>query len=159
MNKKLMAFLLGVIALTVTLVSLSARDTVTSAQDAKAFVGTWERIAYKDDNGQAVEDRLVRANLIFGADGNYSQVQLPRGREYKNKPLKELTKEELLNRFEGAAAYYGAYTVTGNTLTRKMRVNLNPNAEGTVLTQEFRFEGDLLILTRGKAEARFQRVK
>ena len=138
MNKKLLAIAISVIALTITLASLSTGNIAAPAQDSKAFVGTWERISYKDDEGKAIEDRLVRAHLIFSAEGHYSQVQLPTGRAKNDKPLKEMTKEELLNRFEGAVAYYGTYTISGNTLTRKEIVELNPNREGFVNVQTFR---------------------
>jgi hypothetical protein len=51
--------------------------------------------------------------------------------------------------------------VSGNTLTRRIISHTNPNLEGTEFVQEFRIEGDLLILTTpgSKAEARFQRAQ
>ena len=72
-----------------------------------------------------------------------------------------MTKEELLNRFQLLFAHHGTYAVSGNTLTRRTISHSNPNVEGTELVQEFRIEGDLLILTRAenKAEARFRRAK
>ena len=161
MNKKLMALLISVISVTFTLASLSAGKTAASAQDAKAFVGTWERIAVKDNDGKVVEDRLVRAHLIFSADGHFSQTIHPKGRDKSSKPLQEMTKEELLKRFDGAQGFYGTYTINGNKLIRPMLTSLDPNREGTGYTfvHTFRFEGDLLILTADKFEARWQRVK
>ena len=162
MNKKLMAIVISVSALTFTLASLFTSTTTASAPNPKAFVGTWERFSLKDDEGKANEERLVRSFLIFSADGHYSQTVLPTGRAKNDKPLKEMSKEELLNRFESTTAVYGTYTIAGNKLTRKNITNLNPNREGLESTQIFRFEGDVLILTPTtgtKAESRFRRVK
>ena len=162
MNRKLIAIVISVIALTFTLASLSAGNTAASAPNQKAFVGTWERFSTKDAEGKAGEERLVRSFIIFSADGHYSQTTLPAGRAKSDKPLKEMTKEELLNRLEGTTAVYGTYTIAGNKLTRKEITDLNPNLEGTELVQMFRFEGDMLILTSAtgnKFEARFRRVK
>ena len=159
MNKKLIAIVMSVIALTVTLASLSAGN---AAPNQKAFVGTWERISIKDTEGKALEERFVRSFLIFTADGHYSQNAFPAGREKITKPLKDITKEEILKGLEGATAVYGTYTIAGNKLTRKTIINIDPNREGTELAQMFRFEGDVLILTSAtgtKSEARFRRVK
>ncbi len=159
MNKKLIAIVISVIALTFTLASLSAGN---AAPNQKAFVGTWERFSIKDDEGKASEGPTVRSFLLFSADGHYSQTTIPAGREKLNKPLQEMTKEELLNRFVGVRAVYGTYTVTGNKLTRKNITLTNPNDEGKDFIQMFRFEGDVLILTSAtgtKSEARFRRVK
>jgi hypothetical protein len=62
-----------------------------------------------------------------------------------------------------ADGYYSQTVIpTGrNTLTRRIISHSNPNIEGTELVQEFRIEGDLLILTvpGSKAEARFRRAQ
>ena len=161
MNKKLIAVVIGVIALTFTLASLSTGNTAASAPNQKAFVGTWERIAFKDREGQSVNGAAVPSQLIFSADGHYVQVINPPGRTKLDKPIKEMTKEELQNRFEGVGGSYGTYSISSNTLTRKSITNSDPNAEGRELKQTCKFEGDLLILnsTTSKSEARFRRVK
>ena len=144
-------------------ISVFAYNAAFAAPNAKAFVGTWERFSLKDEAGKAVEERLVRSFLLFSADGHYSQTTIPAGREKLDKPLQEMTKEELLNRFDGVRATYGAYTIAGNKLARKYITILNPNEEGKDMVQIFRFEGDTLILTsataENKREARFRRVK
>ncbi len=143
--------------------AIFAWNATYAAPNPKAFVGTWERFSGKDEAGKAVEERLVRSFLIFSADGHYSQTTLPAGREKLDKPLREMTKEELLNRFGGTRATYGAYTVAGNKLNRKYLSTTNPNEEGREVVQIFRFEGDTLILTSAtpdnKSEAHFRRVK
>ena len=96
-------------------------------------------------------------------DGFFSQTAIPTGRPKLNKPLKEMTKEELLAQFTNVVARRGTYTVSGNRLTRTDITNTNPNNEGTAIVQLFRIEGDVLILTNSdttkKNEARFRRVK
>jgi hypothetical protein len=61
-------------------------------------------------------------------------------------------------------AGYGAYTVTGNKLTRKVLQHLNPAGQGTEIIQEFRLEGDTLTLkvvseALKNSETRYKRVK
>ncbi len=161
MNKKLIAPVISLIALTITLASLSAGNHAASAQNQKAFVGTWERIARKNNEGQPVTGAAVPSQIIFSADGHYVQVSNPPGRAKLDKPIKEMTREELLNRFENVSGSYGIYSISGNTLTRKLISSSNPNSDGSEFKQTCKFEGDLLILngTTTKSEARFRRVK
>lgn len=157
------SLLVAALAAITCAISVFAYNATSAAPIGKAFVGTWERFSGKDEAGKAVEERLVRSFLLFSADGHYSQTTIPAGREKLDKPLLEMTKEELLNRFDGIRATYGAYMIAGNKLTRKFITVTSPNAEGTEFAQMFRFEGETLILTSttagSKAEARFRRVK
>ena len=163
MNKKLTGIATCVIVVTITLATLLAVSSNASAPNQKVFVGTWERFSSKNAAGEAVEERLVRSFLLFSADGHFSQTTNPAGREKLDKPLQEMTKEELLNRFVGVGASYGTYAIAGNKLTRKFLSTTSPSADGTEFVQMFRIEGDILILTSttagSKGEARFRRVK
>ena len=156
-------FVVAALAAIICAFAVFANNATSAAPNPKAFVGTWERFAQKDAEGKPAEERTVRSFLLFCADGHYSQTILPAGREKLDKPLQEMTKEELLNRFVGVIASYGTYTIAGNKLTRKGITNSNPNSEGTEFVQTFRIEGDTLTLTSttagSKAEARFRRVK
>ncbi len=51
--------------------------------------------------------------------------------------------------------------MSGNVLTRTDVIAANPNQQGNPTVQQFRFEGDLLILTQeaNEAEARFRRIQ
>jgi hypothetical protein len=131
------------------------------AQHQNPFVGAWERVSAKNDEGVDVQPPVPAAFVIFSADGYFSQTTIPTGRNKLKKPLEDMTKEELLNRFQLLFAWRGTYTVSGNTLTRRIILHSDPNLEGIEFVQEFRIEGDLLILTRpgSKAEARFRRAK
>jgi hypothetical protein len=136
---------------------------LASAQSASALAGTWERFSIRDDNGNMPNPQPPAAFLIMTTDGFFSQTAIPTGRPKLNKPLKEMTKEELLAQFTNVVARRGTYTVSGNRLTRTDITNTNPNNEGTAIVQLFRIEGDVLILTNSdttkKNEARFRRVK
>jgi Lipocalin-like domain len=131
------------------------------AQPQNPLVGAWERLALKNAEGVDIQPPEPAAFVIFSADGYYSQTVIPTGRNKLKKPLEDLTKDELLHRFQLLFAWRGTYTVSGNTLTRRIISHTNPNLEGTEFVQEFRIEGDLLILTTpgSKAEARFQRAQ
>ncbi len=146
MHKRLNLVTLGVVAVILTLTIMLAVNSTASAPNQKAFVGTWERISNKDGEGKALDERLLPSNLIFAADGHYSQTGFPTGRGKVTKPVKEMTREELVNRLDGVLSSYGTYTVTGNKLTRKVLQHLNPASQGTEIIQEFRLEGDTVTL-------------
>ena len=131
------------------------------AQPQNPLVGAWERVSAKNDEGIDVQPPEPVAFVIFTADGYFSQTVIPTGRTKLKKPLEDMTKEELLHRFQNLFAWRGTYTVSGNTLTRRIISHTNPNIEGTEFVQEFRIDGDLLILTRPgtKFETRFRRAK
>jgi hypothetical protein len=129
------------------------------AQSPNPLVGAWERISMTDAQGAIVPQ--VPAFLIFSGSGHFAQTVTPAGRPKLNTPLQDMTREQLLARFQGLEARFGTYTVAGNKLTRKNIAHVNPGAEGTEETQLFRIEGDVLILTTegGKREARFRRLQ
>ena len=93
--------------------------------------------------------------------GYFSQTVIPTGPNKINKPTQDMTKEELVNRFEQLLASRGTYTVSGKKLVRKDISHSDPNLEGHEQIQEYRIEGDILTLTMpaSNAEARFQRLK
>src|SRR5499433_991016 len=143
------------------LVCVLAYGASVLAQNQPPLVGTWERFSLKNDEGVDIQPPEPVAFVIFSADGYYSQTVIPTGRTKLKKPLEDMTKDELLNRFQLLFAWRGTYTVSGNTLTRRVISHSNPNVEGGELVQEFRLEGDLLIWTRpgSKAEARLRRAQ
>jgi hypothetical protein len=137
-----------------------------SAAEAQApadLVGTWERVSLKNADGKDTQPPAPAAFLIISANGYYSQISIPTGRPKVDKPLAQMTKEELVARFDRVEARRGRYTVKGNVLTRRYDAGADPNQEGTEAGQLFRIEGDMLILSsadpKQKNEARFRRVK
>ena len=137
--------------------------TIASAQSASVLVGAWERFSIRTGDGKTPNPQPPAAFLIMTADGFYSQTAIPTGRPKLNKPLKDMTKDELLAQFNNVVARRGTYTVSGNRLTRTDLSNTNANNEGMSQIQLFKIEGDVLILTNPDAtrkdEARFRRVK
>jgi len=133
------------------------------AQDANPLVGVWERISLLRGKTEG-QPPAAPEFLIISADGYFSESELPEGREKVSKPLDQMTKEELVARFQRTAASRGTYTIQGNTLSRKHIADLNPSAEGSNQVRNFRFEGDILVFYTGAPgsgglEARFKRLK
>jgi hypothetical protein len=161
MKKTLIIAAFAAITLAISITTLLAHRAAANAPDRKAFVGAWERIYASTNEGVPIEGPNVRSHIVFSAEGHFAQASNPAGREKLDKPMKEMTKEELLNRFEFIQSSYGDYSIGGNVLTRKQISNANPNSEGKDFSQRFRFEGDLLILnsTTTKSEVRFRRLK
>ena len=127
------------------------------------LVGAWER--FSDINAQGVQQQPPSppAFVIFSADGFFSQTAIPTGRAKVDKPLQQMTKDELIARFDRVVARQGTYTIVGNRLTRHELSNSNPSVVGSDQIQLFKIEGDTLIFTTGepnsKAEVRFRRAK
>ena len=141
------------------------QNSTIAAQEANPFVGTWERTYIVRPDGSITQDITKGignpAYLIMSENLYFTQTTLPLGRPKLNKPLNKMTKEEILARLRGVVARQGTYKFSGNDLTRTTVTNLNPNAEGSSTFQQFRFEGDVLILTdreNPKRDVRFRRV-
>lgn len=129
-----------------------------SGQSATVLVGTWERLSLTGASGSTNE---VPGFLVFNENGRFVLVAMPLGRPKTTKDVRDLTREELLARFDGVQVRSGTYSVVGNTVVRKDQWNIDPNREGSEQVQEFRIEEEMLFLsTPGtKQAARFRRVK
>lgn len=129
-----------------------------AAQAPSPLVGAWERASMTDARGEAAKPEP--AFLMFSASGQFAQTVTPAGRPKLNKPLADMTRDELVARFQGVSARFGSYSVAGAKLTRKNIAHLSPAAEGTQETQNFRIENNVLILTTEgeKGEVRFKRM-
>jgi hypothetical protein len=133
------------------------------AQPPSPLVGAWERFSFRNADGTVGQPPLAAAFVIFSADGYYSQTSVPTGRNKVNKPLDQLSREELLDRFRNVSIFRGKYTISGTRLTRTFDSVSDPNQEGGQAVQDFRLDGDVLILSGtapgSQQEARFRRVK
>ena len=70
------------------------------------------------------------------------------------------TREELMKQFGGVRISYGPWKVSGNKLIRTRTGSEEPAKEGTDTVEEFRIEGDVLILQNQESRrARFRRMK
>ena len=127
------------------------------------LTGAWERVSLRDSTGTTLQPPAPAAFAIYSAHGYFSQTAIPTGRPTIDKPLTDMTREDLLARFQRVSASRGIYTISGNRLTRKGLSNINPALEGGELVQLFRIVGDTLILTSpnpaNRGEATFGRVR
>ena len=69
------------------------------------------------------------------------------GKEPRLDTLKDPTKEQLVELFRTFSGTAGTYEVEGSTLTMHITVSWVPNYMNKPAPQEFRFEGDNLVLT------------
>lgn len=129
------------------------------AQSSTPLVGAWERVSMS--NAQGPVTAKVGAYIVFSASGHFSQTVAPVDRPKLNKPLGEMTREELLARFQGLGSRFGTYRISGNKLVRKNITHVNPADEEEEETWQYRIEGDVMILNplEGKGEIRFRRLK
>ena len=138
-------------------------QTGVAGAQSSALTGAWQRVLLRDSTGAMRQPPAPAAFAIYSANGYYSQSAIPTGRPTIDKPLTEMTKEELVARLDGVNAGWGSYTISGNRLTRKALSSVNPALEGRELIQLFRVVGDTLILSStnlaSKGEARFVRVR
>jgi hypothetical protein len=137
--------------------------TGLAGAQSSPLTGAWERVSLRDSAGAIRQPPAPAAFAIYSANGYFSQTGIPTGRPSSDKPLADMTKEELLARFERVGATRGTYTISGNRLTRKSIAHLDPALEGGELVQVFRIVGDTLILSSpnpaSRGEARFIRVR
>ncbi len=126
---------------------------ITSAFAQNPLVGSWERIKADPPDEMAF--------LILSTDGFFTQTILPDDRPKINRPLRDLTKEELVVRYEQLVARRGPYRVEGNRLIRKDAAHHNPNLIGRENVELWRIEGDTLILSnlQGKDTNWYKRAK
>jgi hypothetical protein len=117
------------------------------------LVGAWHNITS--------DPKFPQALLIFSADGYYAEVAVPPGRSMPKNDFDRRTREELMKQFGGVRASYGTWKAEGNKLIRLRLASEDPGIEGTQTVNDFRFEADILILTRqnGQSGGRFRRMK
>jgi len=143
--------------------ALGLVSACSKAQQVSPLIGTWERISLSDAKGKVSQVPDSATFLIISDDGYFAQTTIPGGRPSLSKSLGEMTKEELLGRFQGLVARYGTYRTVKNIFIRSDLSHSDPAEEGGEQVQAFRIEGDLLILTDpapgDKTEARFRRIK
>jgi hypothetical protein len=140
---------------------LFTASPATTAQQ-NPLVGTWEEIDGRvDAEGRPAP---TRANiLIIGSDGYYMTSTLPPNRPKVNKPVAEMTRDELLARFGEVRGQRGVYSVSGDRLTTRQLGNVDPNEDGRQVVRVFRIDGDVLTLTAPNPavtlQSRFRRLK
>ncbi len=132
-----------------------------SAQGRDPVAGAWEALPGTNAAaGPAAQGAPL--HLIY-SNGHYVQFAAAANRAKSPKPTAEMTREELLERYQ-VQGQYGTYRVEGNKLIRKTISAALPTNEGRESTNEFRLDGDMLIVTGQNAqgqttENRYKRLK
>lgn len=134
------------------------------AQNRLPFEGAWEETSSVNPNragggGNAGREgrggasatpsettpNAMRRSFI---DGYYSLSNAADGRKPLTKPVPEMTKEELLNRFQSLQVQDGAYEVIApNRILLRRRVSQFPQNHKTEQVMEWKVTGDQLSLT------------
>lgn len=133
------------------------------AQAKDPVAGAWEQVSSKNlTTGVAQPQPTPPLQLVY-ANGHYVQFAAAAGRAKGNTPREQMTKEQLVERYN-LQGQYGTYRVAGNQLTRKIISAAAPDNEGRETTSDFRIEGDQLIVVSKNAEgqsteSRYRRLK
>ena len=99
------------------------------AQSADPVGGAWEQVSAKDlKTGQMQQLTTPPLHLVY-RDGHYVQFAAAANRAKGNTPRAEMTKEQLVERYN-LQGQYGTYRVAGNKLTRRTISAALPDNEG-----------------------------
>jgi hypothetical protein len=113
--------------------------------DVNPLVGTWERVSLLR-NSVSVQPPDAPLYLKFGADGYWSMMEMPDGRPKVNKPLEQMTKEELFERFDKVEGGWGYYLVKRDIVNRVHDEDIAPGREGVQHVREYIFEDKIMNL-------------
>jgi hypothetical protein len=133
------------------------------AQSRLPFEGAWEEISSVNPNrggganagregrgGAPATPATTTPNAMrrMFVDGYYSLSNAADGRKPLTKPVPEMTKEELLDRFQSLQVQDGTYEViASNRILLKRRVSQFPQNHKTEQVIEWKVAGDQLSLT------------
>ena len=124
-----------------------APGVAAQAQSKNAFVGEWEEVGGTNAKGEP-ETGNAGMRRIFTTDGFYS-IAFGRqcaGTQVVDKPLQELTKEQILDRLRCVIAQDGSFTVDGDKLNITRRSAQAPENIGTKQVMQWRVENGELSL-------------
>src|SRR5262245_60464337 len=156
-------FVVGVSALLASLLLIGKAE----AQNRLPFEGVWEEISSVNPNrasganagregregregragapGSTTTPNAMRRTFI---DGYYSLSNAAGGRKPLTKSVPEMTKEELLDRFQSLQVQDGTYEVIApNRILIKRRLSQFPQNHNTEQVMEWKVTGDQLSLT------------
>jgi hypothetical protein len=130
-----------------------AQSPAHSAEPASSknpVVGTWHNIT---------QPQYPQAVLLIGEDGYFSQIAISPSRTKPVHDFDHRTKAELAKQFGGFRASYGTWKIVGSKLVRTLIASEEPGNEGTETAQEFRFEGEILVLGGPQHVTKFRRMQ
>jgi hypothetical protein len=113
--------------------------------EVNPLVGTWERVSLLR-NSLSVQPPDAPLYLKFGADGYWSMMEMPDDRPKINKPIEEMTKEELFQRFDKVEGGWGYYIVKRDIVNRVHDEDIAPGREGAQHIREYIFEDKIMNL-------------
>ena len=116
-----------------------------AAFDVNPLVGTWGRVSLLR-NSVSVQPPDAALYLKFNADGYWSMMEMPDDRPKVNKPLEEMTKEELFQRFDKVEGGWGYYLVKRDIVNRVHDEDISPGREGAQHIREYIFEDKIMNL-------------
>jgi len=113
--------------------------------------GTWRLVSAtgRDVTTGETTDFFVKAPrgfLSYGRDGRMSAILVMDDRP-RPADMAKATDAERVRLFDTMAAYAGAFTVSGGTVTHHVDVSWNENWTGTDQLRHFRIVGDRLYIT------------
>jgi hypothetical protein len=133
--KTLCAFLLVLFAC--SCLAQSPASGGGAAKTASPLAGTWHNIT---------QPQFPQGVLLIGEDGYYCYMVVSPNRGKPAHDFDHRTKEELAKQFGGLRASYGTWKIVDNKLIRTVIAGEEPGSEGKETSQEFRLEGDVLVL-------------
>ena len=113
--------------------------------ETNPLIGTWERVSLLR-NSLSVQPPDAPLYLKFGADGYWSMMEMPDDRPKVNKPLEEMTREQLFERFKDVDGGWGYYIVKRDIVNRIHDEDIGPGREGAQHIREYIFEDKIMNL-------------
>jgi hypothetical protein len=120
------------------------------ASSNSPVVGTWHNMT---------KPQFPQGVLLISEDGYFSQITISPSRTKPVHDFDHRTKAELAKQFGGFRASYGTWKIVGSKLVRTLIASEEPGSEGMETAQDFRFEGEILLLGGPQHETRFRRMK
>ena len=115
------------------------------AQARLALEGIWDETRLREGNAAQAQTPNHMRRIFF--DGYYSLTNAAEGRRKIDKPVNEMTREELLDRFRSLQVQDGTYEVIGsNRILLKRRISQFPENHGTEQVMEWRLDDGVLSL-------------
>jgi hypothetical protein len=126
-------------------------SATTLAQTSDPVAGVWEQIPGRNvTSGETQRLEAPPLRIIF-SDGYFVQFRAAANRAKIQVPREQMTKEQLLERYN-IQGQYGTYRISAGRLVRKTLVAADPNNEGREGASDFRVERDVLIISNRNAQ-------
>ena len=148
---------------------LIATPALAQQQPASWLIGAWKLVeATQTDGGQPKEYLGPKplGQVIFEANGHFSDILIRSDvPKFKGNNRAQGSAEENAAVVHGSIAYFGTYTLTGDTLKMHITGSTFPNWNDTEQTRTVRQQGDRLMWENAAASAGgqvvliFERVK